>query len=53
MAIQPTCDKCKMGLTDFGAILLSPPSETNTVKKFHICKTCYTEYEAELTQAEE
>ena len=41
MAIKPTCDICKEELTDFGAILLSPPDKKGNVKKFHICKICY------------
>jgi hypothetical protein len=41
MAIRPTCDKCGQELTDFGAILLSPPDSVNMVRKFHICQTCY------------
>jgi len=49
MAITPTCDKCGNELTEFGAMLLSPPDEESTVKKFHICKNCYEEYEKELS----
>ena len=41
MAIKPICDICKKKLNEFGAILLSPPDEQNSVKKFHICKECY------------
>jgi len=41
MAIKPICDRCKKELTEFGAILLSPPDRNNTVKKLHICKACY------------
>jgi hypothetical protein len=41
MAIQPKCDKCGLELTEFGGILLSPPDEDSTVKKFHLCKSCY------------
>lgn len=37
MAIKPVCDKCGKELTEFGAILFSPPDSNNTVKKFHIC----------------
>jgi uncharacterized protein with PIN domain len=48
MAIQPKCDKCNEELIEFGAILLSPPDEENMVKKFHICKSCYVNYEEEL-----
>lgn len=51
MAISPKCDKCGEELAEFGAILLSPPDEKSTVKKFHICKTCYQEYEADLEAA--
>lgn len=43
MAITPTCDKCNNELRDYGAILLSPPSEVATVDKFHICPDCYKE----------
>lgn len=48
MAIKPKCDKCGDELVDFGAILFSPPDEESTVKKFHICKSCYETYEKEL-----
>jgi len=41
MSISPTCDKCKKELTEFGAILLSPPDKENKIRKFHICKECY------------
>ena len=43
MAIQPKCDRCGKELKKFGAILLSPPDEQSTVKKFHICVDCYEE----------
>lgn len=42
MAISPTCDKCKKELEDFGGILLSPPDEKGMVKKYHLCKECYS-----------
>lgn len=41
MAIKPTCDFCNKELTEFGAILLSPPSRANNVHKYHVCKECY------------
>ncbi len=41
MAIKPLCDVCKKELTDYGAILLSPPDKKSMVKKYHICKSCY------------
>lgn len=41
MAITPVCDMCQKELTDFGALLFSPPDTTSTVKKYHICKPCY------------
>lgn len=53
MAIKPTCDKCKLELTDFGAILLSPPDEIDMVHKYHICKTCFLQYERNLNLTEE
>ncbi|HME87303.1 MAG TPA: hypothetical protein VKE88_02730 [Candidatus Nanoarchaeia archaeon] len=45
--IKPVCDMCKQELTDFGAILLSPP-HGHDVKKYHICKACYTDVEKKL-----
>ncbi|MDP3991108.1 MAG: hypothetical protein Q8P63_02320 [Candidatus Nealsonbacteria bacterium] len=47
MAIKPKCDKCKKELKEFGGILLSPPKK-NIVKKFHLCKKCYCEFERVL-----
>lgn len=41
MAIKPVCDRCGKELTEFGAILLSPPNTENTVKKLHLCIDCY------------
>jgi hypothetical protein len=38
--LKPICDYCKKELTDFGAILLSPPDGL-IVKKYHICLCCY------------
>lgn len=43
MAIKPVCDKCKKELEVFGGILLGPPNENNTVRKFHLCADCYNE----------
>jgi hypothetical protein len=44
MAIKPICEKCKRELTEFGAILLSPPERLKNeekVRKIHLCKECY------------
>jgi hypothetical protein len=43
MGVQPRCGKCKKELQEFGAILLSPPKEDNTVEKVHLCRPCYDE----------
>lgn len=43
MAITPRCDMCGKELTDFGALLFGPPDSANTVKKYHICKSCYVD----------
>ena len=51
MAIKPKCDKCGQELTKFGAILLSPPDEASTVKKFHLCTSCYEDIETKLKYA--
>jgi len=48
MSISPKCDKCKMELQEFGAILLSPPDQENKVRKFHLCKSCYDLMAGEL-----
>jgi len=47
MAIKPICDICKIEINEFGAILLSPPDKDNKVKKYHLCKKCYSELEEE------
>lgn len=39
--IQVICEQCKKGLTSPGAVLLSPP-RMGTVKKYHLCKKCYS-----------
>lgn len=39
--IAPLCDFCSDELTEFGAILLSPPDPQGLVRKFHVCVTCY------------
>ena len=39
--INPKCDKCKEELDEFGAILLSPPDNRGSVKKYHICVKCF------------
>jgi hypothetical protein len=41
MAIKPICDMCGKELEEFGAIVLSPPDEANSVKKYHLCVECY------------
>ncbi|MEI6731532.1 MAG: hypothetical protein WCK90_02510 [archaeon] len=41
MAISPMCDVCKKELNEPGALLFSPP-DGNSVKKFHLCKECYS-----------
>ncbi len=51
MAIKPICDKCKKELSDFGAILFSPP-KGHDVKKFHICKDCYDQIKIEWRLSE-
>ncbi len=47
MAIKPVCDFCKAELDDFGALLFSPPDESDSVRKFHLCKKCYEKVIAE------
>lgn len=40
MTIAPVCDRCGSELSDFGALLFSPPEE-GKARKFHLCKKCY------------
>lgn len=47
MAISPQYDRCGQELSDYGAILLSPPKNNNVVK-YHLCKKCYAFIEKEL-----
>ncbi|MDB5238141.1 MAG: hypothetical protein JWM46_411 [Candidatus Kaiserbacteria bacterium] len=49
MSIKPVCDFCKEELTDFGALLFSPPDADNSVKKFHLCQNCYEKVIATYT----
>ena len=39
--IKIKCDICNSKLDVLGAVLISPPSRNNMVRKFHICSTCY------------
>ncbi|MDO8620662.1 MAG: hypothetical protein Q7R31_00030 [Candidatus Levybacteria bacterium] len=48
MAIKPICNKCGSELKDFGALLFSPPDKKGSVKKWHVCKKCYREFEKVL-----
>ena len=48
MAIKPKCDMCGNELTEFGGILLSPPSEDSTVLKSHLCEDCYEKIAIDL-----
>ncbi len=41
MTIKPICKRCGKELLDFGAILLSPPDDSDKVIKYHLCKECY------------
>jgi hypothetical protein len=43
MAIKPNCVYCKEELTEYGALLLSPPDNKNNIRKLHLCKKCYNE----------
>lgn len=39
--IKIRCDICGTLLNTLGALIFSPPSKGNIVRKFHICSTCY------------
>lgn len=41
MAINPNCDRCGQELTQYGALLFSPPNREGDVHKYHICVDCY------------
>ena len=46
--IRPKCMQCNSPLKDFGGILLSPPNQSNSVKKYHLCVWCYQEIYEEI-----
>ncbi len=50
MAIAPICDICQLELSDYGAILLSPPDSKDMVRKDHICKGCYQKLNEMITK---
>ena len=44
--IRPTCYRCKVELTDFGGLVLSPPfkgdvEDDDAVNKYHLCGMCF------------
>ena len=40
--LKPKCNRCAEELNELGAILLSPPDKKSKVRKYHICKDCFT-----------
>ena len=36
-----SCSACDEPLTEPGALLFSPPDESDSCKKLHLCATCY------------
>jgi len=48
MAIKPTCDRCGKELIEFGAILFGPPDQNSTVKKYHLCTSCFTKLKTDM-----
>ncbi len=48
MAIKPNCEvvSCGRELTEFGAILFSPPDKDGMVKKQHVCVDCYSTFQS-------
>lgn len=45
--IKPICDICKKELTEYGALVFSPPDKSNKVTKNHVCKKCYNKIKKE------
>ena len=50
MAIETKCDKCGKELTDYGALLFSPPNDDNKVNKYHLCEDCYQKIIADFNK---
>jgi len=48
--IEPKCDKCKLKLNDYGAVVWSPPNSKAQCKKYHICKPCWKDIMKFVTQ---
>ncbi len=39
--IKIRCNICNSLLDTLGALIFSPPSRNNAVRKYHICSACY------------
>lgn len=50
MAIKPVCNRCGNELKEFGGILFSPPNNSELVKKWHLCRSCYEELIKDLKE---
>ncbi|MEK6934113.1 MAG: hypothetical protein AABW75_04525 [Nanoarchaeota archaeon] len=48
MAVKPVCKRYGKELLDFGAILLSPPNDSDKVIKYRICKEGFMVISKEL-----
>jgi hypothetical protein len=48
MAIKPKCDMCGDELTAFGGLLFSPPDDSSSVSKYHLCVACFEDIEQSL-----
>lgn len=47
--IAPICNVCQEELSDYGALILSPPDIKSFVRKYHIYKPCYEKIESLIT----
>ena len=45
MTITPICSECEKELTDYGGLLFSPPDLSGSVRKYHLCISCYKKHE--------
>jgi hypothetical protein len=45
MTLEIKCYKCNQELKEPGALLFGPPDNIGLVKKYHLCRKCYIDFE--------
>lgn len=53
MAIDPQCDRCSTELSESGALAFDPPDAFGRVIKYHLCRSCWADFMAWLTEEDD